>query len=307
MTDTLANVSKLKPEIRLARAVSAFKAVLTADRKATFDTSIANLQDHPPNATDVARLTGEIDRNVNRKTRRCFGPRFMNVLQAVQRYASMGDIVIGGSQNLVACGVWAAVRLTLTVCNPANEHVKVSDFWPDAISGSFLLGESVALVYASGRNAPRYEDMALLYPRSKRLQDGLCEYFIVVVNLCQHAVQFVQKSIISQMTFSMADSSLLTFEKELQQWSVFIMEEVALLSAQSAEEEAKENSRFRKVMVTFSTFNEHQQKLARRIRLLDACSTHDYQTPWKQARKQARKQGTTTWFAATAEYQRWRE
>ncbi|KAF7114771.1 hypothetical protein CNMCM5793_000310 [Aspergillus hiratsukae] len=241
MTDTLANASKLKPEIRLARAVSAFKAVLTAEHKGTFDTSILNLQYHPPNATEAM-----------------LWPPFY------ERLASSATMLSQGASYL----------------------------------------EKMSLLFMqAGRNAPRYEDMALLYPRSKRLQDGFCEYFIVVVNLCQHAVEFIQKSTISRMMLAMTDSSLSSFEKDLQQWSVFIMEEVALLSGQSAEEEAKENSRFRKVMVRFSTFNEHQRKLARKIRLLDTCSTYDYQTPWKQARKQ----GTTTWFASNAEYQTWRE
>jgi hypothetical protein len=37
-------------------------------------------------------------------------------LQAVQQPADLGNIVVGGSQNLLACGVWSLVRLTLLVC-----------------------------------------------------------------------------------------------------------------------------------------------------------------------------------------------
>lgn len=61
------------------------------------------------------RLTAEIDRSASRKGRRCFGPRLTNVLQAVQQFASIGDIIIGDSQNLIACGVWSLVRMTLLV------------------------------------------------------------------------------------------------------------------------------------------------------------------------------------------------
>jgi hypothetical protein len=38
-----------------------------------------------------------------------------NVLQSVQQFAALGDVVIGGPQNLIACGVWAAARLALHV------------------------------------------------------------------------------------------------------------------------------------------------------------------------------------------------
>jgi Cdc6-like AAA superfamily ATPase len=154
----------------------------------------------------------------------------------------------------------------------------------------------------AGRSAPRYQDMALLYPRSKRLRDALCEYFIVILNVCKHAVDFLQKSPLSQFTSAISDSCLVSFEKDLQQWSVVIVEEVTLLSSQSLQEEARENSRFRQIMVKLSDSRNRCQQVALRIRILDACSTYDYQTSWKQARKQ----GTTTWFASTSEYQRWK-
>lgn len=262
MEGPIANVAKLKPEIRLAQALSAFKAVLRADRRAKFDVSIATFKDHPPDAKDVNRLSAEINRDIQQTTRRCYGPRFVHVLQAVQQYASMGDIFVGGSQNLVASGVWATVRLTVTMLTQ---------------SASYLEKMSTLFMNA-GRSAPRYQDMALLYPRSKRLRDALCEYFIVILNICKHAVKFLQKSTLSQFSSAISDSSLASFEKELQQWSIAIVEEVALLSSQNLEEEAKENCQFRQIMVKFSNSSNQRQQLALRIRLLNACSTYDYQT-----------------------------
>lgn len=46
---------------------------------------------------------------------RCLSPRFTRLLDAVQQYASIGDVLIGGSQNLMACGVWPLVRTSLLV------------------------------------------------------------------------------------------------------------------------------------------------------------------------------------------------
>ncbi|KAH7120338.1 hypothetical protein B0J13DRAFT_162983 [Dactylonectria estremocensis] len=48
------------------------------------------------------RLTAKIDRHVAAKvgSGRCFGTRLVNILEAVQRFAALGDIMVGGSQNL---------------------------------------------------------------------------------------------------------------------------------------------------------------------------------------------------------------
>ncbi|RYC76902.1 hypothetical protein BFJ63_vAg20223, partial [Fusarium oxysporum f. sp. narcissi] len=78
----------------------------------------------PPNIHDVMRLTAEIDRRVagNVGGGRCFGTRLVNVLEAVQQFAALGDIVVGGSQNMIACGVLLNVGgFTL------NFRIKVQD------------------------------------------------------------------------------------------------------------------------------------------------------------------------------------
>jgi len=119
MASALVQAGTLKAEIRLAQAVSLFEADLAPDQKASLRTQKLQSCASPPNVQDVMRLTAEIDRESMRKSgvggSRCFGPRFTNVLQAVQQFAALGDVIIGGSQNLVACGVWSVVRMTLLV------------------------------------------------------------------------------------------------------------------------------------------------------------------------------------------------
>jgi hypothetical protein len=119
MSVVLSSASRLKPYIRLAQAVSQFEADLSSEQKATFRTYRSQAQDSPPDPNDVMRLTAEIDRHASGKIgRRCFGPRLTNFLQAVQQFAALGDIIIGGSQNLIACGVWSLVRMSLLVGVP---------------------------------------------------------------------------------------------------------------------------------------------------------------------------------------------
>lgn len=50
-----------------------------------------------------------------RATRAGIGARFTNMLMAVQQFATIGDVVIAGSQSLPACCVWCVVRSSLTV------------------------------------------------------------------------------------------------------------------------------------------------------------------------------------------------
>ena len=118
MSTALANASRLKPDIRLAQAVSHFEADLPSEEKARFCAFRSQSRDSPPATSDVMRLTAEIDRHgIGKVVRgsRCFGPRLTNFLQAVQQFAALGDIVVGSSQNIIACGVWSLVRTSLLV------------------------------------------------------------------------------------------------------------------------------------------------------------------------------------------------
>jgi ankyrin repeat domain-containing protein 50 len=117
MSVVMSNASRLKPEIRLAQVVSQFEADLSSEQKATFRSYRSQSRDSPPNHRDVMRLTAEIDHKASGKNSggRCFGPRLTNFLQAVQQFAALGDIIVGGTQNLIACSVWTIVRMSLLV------------------------------------------------------------------------------------------------------------------------------------------------------------------------------------------------
>ena len=120
MSTALANAGLLKPEFRLAQAVSQFEADLSTEQKARFRAYQSQSRDSPPDTSDVMRLTAEIDRHMsgNVSGRLCRGPRLTGFLQAVQQFAALGDIVVGGSQNIIACGVWSLVRMSLLVSIP---------------------------------------------------------------------------------------------------------------------------------------------------------------------------------------------
>jgi hypothetical protein len=114
MALVISRAGRLKPEIRLAQALSEYEAILVGEQKARLR---GYRQESPPTAADVMRLTAEIDREAvrTRKSRRCVGPRLCNFLQAVQMFTGVVDIVVGGAQSLTASAIWGVVKLSLQV------------------------------------------------------------------------------------------------------------------------------------------------------------------------------------------------
>ncbi|KAJ6281575.1 hypothetical protein J3E71DRAFT_217351 [Bipolaris maydis] len=280
MSRVLEKALLLKPEIRLAQAVSEFEADLSTEQKATFRTLKSQSQSNTPDPSDVMRLTAEMDRSLSIKySSRCFGPRFTNFLQGVQQFAALGDVVVGGSQNLIACGVWSLVRMSLLSIISLSSYI-------DKLSSIFM---------AIGRAAPRYQAMALLYPRSKKLQSHLAEYFILVVKLCHYLFKYEQKSSVRQFTSSLNDTLLKTLQTDLDKWANSIKEEVNLI-------EAQENSRSRAFTMEMFKSSTLRWRYETKMRVLNFCSKFDHETAWKQIRKL----GNSSFHTQSAEYQEWK-
>ncbi|CAG8228266.1 unnamed protein product [Penicillium olsonii] len=276
---------RLKPEARLAQVVSEFEAELSNEHKANFRAWRSVSIGSPPGIQDVMQLTAEIDR-ASEKRRWCLGPRLTNMLLATQQYAAMGDIIVGGSQNILACGVWAIVRMSL---------VLVLDFssYMEKLSSVFM---------AAGRLAPRYEKIALLYPRSKDLQSSLCEYFILIVRVCHDMVSFTRKSAFGKLTSAFSEPDLKTYQSELESWGNTIQTEVSFLMAKRLEEESDFNSKFRAVSTIFQKSSSTSQALHTKQWILDFCSQYEVTVSWKQVRKA----GTTNLLRKSSQYLNWK-
>ena len=125
MATIIAKAARLKPEIRLAEAISQFEGSLSSHEKAFFRNERAQACLSSPSMADVMRLTAQIDRGMPGKSSRCFGPRFTNFLSSVQQFAALGDVIVGGSQNIIACGVWSLVRMSILVCFTIFQHPNI--------------------------------------------------------------------------------------------------------------------------------------------------------------------------------------
>jgi hypothetical protein len=127
MALALTKAARLKPEIRLAQALSEYEAILADEQKAKLR---AYRQESPPTAVDVMRLTKEIDQGA-RRSKRCVGPRLYNFLQAVQMFTGVVDIVVGGAQSLIASAIWGVVKLSLQVSSPWCLEISMQFFRPN--------------------------------------------------------------------------------------------------------------------------------------------------------------------------------
>ena len=110
----IGNAAPLKPEVKLARAISEFEAALPAADKVEF----RNFKTQsPPGIQDVIKLTATIDHEDERKSRRRkpLGPKLTSLLQAAMQFSSAVDMAVGASQNVIASSVWGVLKMLLKV------------------------------------------------------------------------------------------------------------------------------------------------------------------------------------------------
>lgn len=112
----LALSGRLKPEARLGLAISEFAQILDSEHKRAFQ-SMQNAQNAQISGRDIIKMTEEINQKGAHRHRswRPHGTKVGGFLARIQTFATIGDVLVGGSQNLIATGVWSAVRLSLTV------------------------------------------------------------------------------------------------------------------------------------------------------------------------------------------------
>jgi hypothetical protein len=121
MALALRSAAPLRSDVALAQAISEFELLLTPEQKTSFNDLRTRAIRSAPSADDVMKQTADINQRLvtpkqaSSSMYRCFGTRFSNVLQCLQRYAALGEVVAGGSQNIIACGVWALMRVTIQV------------------------------------------------------------------------------------------------------------------------------------------------------------------------------------------------
>lgn len=76
-------------------------------------------QNSAPGLGDIVSTVDEIvDAAAKRRPTndRTFATRFIKLLERIKGFATIGDVFVGGAQNMVVSGVWGSVRLAIEVC-----------------------------------------------------------------------------------------------------------------------------------------------------------------------------------------------
>ncbi len=154
--------------------------------------------------------------------------------------------------------------------------------------------DNLSLLFMSiGHGCPRYQEYGLLYPTNQRLQNGLCEYFSAVVVLFTKCILFIRKprlALLSSAILKPFKTEFGPLEIQLKDLASSLREEASLASDQEL--------RIVRTMLSIKSAGEvgqvkhlHCHKM--KMRLLNACTTYNYQDAWKRARKA----GTSSWDA----------
>lgn len=164
MASEAAAAASLEPDIRLAQAISMLLADLSDEQRRSFRTQQDNFL--PPTITDIMRVAAKVDIVAGGKQKgsgRTFGPRLTGFLEAVQEFASAGEVELGGSMSLLAASVWLIVRLTLMVCSLCRDGYIGLITSIDACGESSLAGDGIYNAYERwSHRAPSHGNKTLL-------------------------------------------------------------------------------------------------------------------------------------------------
>ncbi|KAH8904984.1 hypothetical protein BR93DRAFT_759718 [Coniochaeta sp. PMI_546] len=196
MSNALFQAAKLKPEIRLAQALSEFCGSLAEPLAREFKLLQTT---SPPSPADVVRLTEEINRDGSRahRTWRPYATSMVLFLDKVQTLSRVGDFLLGSAQNIMASGIWAVIKITL-----GRSQIAI---------GSLSFFKRISELFLKvGRSSSITKDLVDVYPTSMDLQHLMCEYLITLVSFCQRIVLTLEKPALMQL----ASPFMLFFDKE---------------------------------------------------------------------------------------------
>ncbi|KAK1752752.1 hypothetical protein QBC47DRAFT_454088 [Echria macrotheca] len=273
-----ASPSTLPADVRLGQAISEFGSELDGKHRPAFKTWQTR---SPPTEIDVIRLTEEVNHDGSRlhgTAWKPFGTRLV------------GDIVIAGSQNLLASGVWAVVRLSLEVA-----------------TGYLSYFDKVSLLLMKlGRSSTIQRDRVALFPRDEELREYICEYLLVIVDLCRTIVRFEKRHFLSQFATSIGtDKEFRAFEERLGVWSRFIGEKLACLNEKEDAEARTAIATVNKGLSSFWTSSKQREAEDRRLDVLSKLSPRqdEFERTWRRERRK----GTVEWLRNEEKYKSWRD
>ncbi|KAF4457132.1 Vegetative incompatibility protein HET-E-1 [Fusarium austroafricanum] len=284
----------LTADVRLIQVVSEFGAALDEKYRPIFKTWQTL---SAPTETDVIRLTEEVNRDGTRlhhSSWKPFGTRLFKFLDQIQFLVKPGDILVSGSQNMIASGVWATVRVSLDVSKPPNIAVGYLSYFEKVSDLLMQLGYSTIV----------QRDRMQLFPGDADLKTFSCEYLIVIIEICRLMVSFERKNFITQLANTiMLEKTFKDHETKLGFWSKLINKKLSYLHEQS---QIQANTAVASIKDTLSFWSDSRRRQAEdwRIQVLHQLSPHQarFDSTWRRERRK----GSVEWIFNNERFINWK-
>ena len=290
MPKLITGPSNLTPDLRLIQAISEFGAILEGDARAQFNSLKAKAE---PKASDVVKLTEELDEKGMQahSSWRPYGSRLQGILSDIHALTSVGDALVGGSQNMVASGVWAAVRLSLLF----------------SLNFLVIYDRISEMLIRAGRTNAIHKDIVQLFPDDDTLQNMRHEYLIVVVNLCRSFVEYKSKNRLARYvaaTFDI-DRDLQDSEDRLVTWAKLINDRVQYLHSEVSVKMSKRVSLAHMSQELWSSQWKSQREMNACVELMKYLSPE--QDEFDHIWIRERRRGTVKWIFEYETFKAWNE
>ncbi|KAJ5723961.1 hypothetical protein N7488_001996 [Penicillium malachiteum] len=169
------------PTESLTSALRRFQDVLSPEERKQFK-SISVV----PDAAGVLFFVAKLDAENASTTRRSIAPRLCNLLRATQQFAGAVETFVSSNPTIAAL-VWGGIKTAIVVAsNVASYFDKVTN-----------------MIMQIGRFCPTFQHFGKLYHGCIGLQQALCDYYSVIVDLCVKIVDLCVKIVeVSRRTFA---------------------------------------------------------------------------------------------------------
>ncbi|KAK3950453.1 hypothetical protein QBC32DRAFT_399480 [Pseudoneurospora amorphoporcata] len=286
--------TQLSPELKLYQAVGEFAQALDGEKKQDFMRLQARCAGSPPTAFDVIRMTEELNREGARRHAAWTpapGTRLGGFLSRIQKFAEAGDVLIGGTQSLIASGVWTAVRVSL-----------------EAAVGHYAYFDQVSsLLMRITQSWKITLEFAKHFPDSAELQAFLAEYLVRVVQLCKKIMLVAKRPpylLLAASISSSFDTEFKPLEEELDKLGTIIQKHFDVLIAKAAQEQQVVIKDAGRLLRRIHKTRKRQDGLEQQQRVLHILSPRQPQIDaiWRRERKR----GTPNWMLNAPEYKAWK-
>ncbi|KAJ5611805.1 hypothetical protein N7528_008910 [Penicillium herquei] len=295
------------PTKSLTRALQRFQDVLSPEQQKEFQSVSA-----VPDAAGVWFFVAKLDAENSSKTRTSISPRLCTFLSATQQFAGAVETFVSSNPKIAAL-VWGGIKTAIVIAsNVASYFDKVTN-----------------MIMQIGRFCPTFEQFGKLYHGCTGLQQALCDYYAVIVDICVKIVEVSRRTIAKQIISSVLSPFESDFEPFLDRLKIAIKDitlQASLASKQADDEakklleyESKENASFRPSAFAFFRKAAAQAEETRewqlnhtkretsslKIEIRQNLSSVDHIEPWKRFLKR-RVRLTAEWLTQEPAFVDWK-